>query len=302
MVFGAVYLAAAAYACGGGEATSTTTGADPSSPPSTTSTTPSNDSPAPVPDASGQDAADASTPFSPQTLGSRLVLWLEADKDFGVVDGGLVWKDQSPQKNDAVQNDLLQQPAHLDGGDDASINHHGVVHFTGNEYLQIQDSDSLQWATSDYALYAVVRHTNAPAQYGIIYAKWTDVAPFPGPFLWASYPHGEKTGYVARIDTTREVFSDGGMNDNTYRIVGAHKAGTTLELRIGGEKVSELVDAGGYDESGFNAATLPAYVGGRPQPVQRLHGDIAELIAIKGTLSTADVAALEAFLKAKYDL
>lgn len=305
----APFTVAVLYACVSESDTSAPASPDSGITPTPTSTTTSTTTPTGTttnqpPSDSGPDTAQ---PFTPSTLGNRLVLWLDADRGFSIVDGGVTWKDQSPEGNDAKQDDQTRQPIHVDGGTfDAGT--HGVLRFNANEYLQIADDPTLQWGTTDYALYAVMRHTNDPAgagkqAYGIVYAKWTDTSPFPGMFLWANYPNGDvKNGYTTRTDEVKFISTDAGYNDGVLRVVGVRKTGDKLELRVNGKKENELADAGGYDASAFSAPGLPAYIGGRPAAFQALVGDIAEIVAIKGAVSDSEQANVESFLKTRHGL
>lgn len=248
--------------------------------------------------------ADAGPPaYTPATLGSRVVLWLEGDS-FKGIDGGVMWPDKSGQGNDAFQDASTRMPALLDAGSEGGINGHGVVHFAGNEFLRIADSTTLQWAASDFAFYVVMRHLNGAVvspNYAIVYSKWTDTPPeFPGFFMWASYPGS--TGYVTRFNASQALESDGGLNDGVMRLVGTRRSGANYELRVSGTKVDMLSDASIPDPDAFNAAGMPAFIGGRDAPIQQLQGDIAEIVAIKGTLTDVEQTTLEAYLKKKYGL
>lgn len=273
--------------------------ADSAAPQATTSPTT-----APTGTGTSTPPVDPPAPFTPATLGSRLVLWLEGDA-FKNVDGSVVWPDKSGAKNDAFQDASTRMPFLVDGGMDGSVNGHGVVRFSGNQFLSIVDNAGLQWGSSDFGFYIVMRHTNgAPNMptYGIAYGKWTDTPAggYPGFFMWASYP--ASTGYVARLDANQPVQSDGGMNDGQLRLVGARKVGSDFELRVGGAQVDRRADASVPDASAFDAPGLPAFIGGRPAQVQQLQGDIAEILAVKGTLSAGEQASLETYLKAKYGM
>ncbi len=247
----------------------------------------------------GVDAGPLPPP-PPSALGGRLVLWLSADKDFSTDGGFAVWKDQSSAGNDALQALGVSIPALFDGG--AGVGGKPALHFSGAQYLQIADTTSLQWAASDFSLFMVERHTNDPAVYAILYTKWTDdgAQGFPGFFLWADYP--TSSGIVTRLDTQNIVFGPDGGNDGVARVVGARKNGSDLQLYSGGKLVGEMADASVANPAEFNAATIPAYIGGRPQGIQMLQGDVAEVIGVKGTLSDKELADLHAYLKAKYNL
>lgn len=242
---------------------------------------------------------DASIP-DPTTFGSRLVLWLSADNGYDTDGGFAQWKDRSGTGNDAVQPTPGKIPALFDGG--AGVNGQPVLHFTGAEFLQIADNASLQWAASDFTLFMVERHINPTNQYAILYTKWTDdgAQGYPGFFLWANYP--TTNGLVTRLDTQNIVFGPDAGNDNVARVVGARRNGTDLQLYSGGTLLGEMPDSSIANPAEFNADTIPAYIGGRPQAVQMLQGDVAEVIGVKGTLTDKELATLQSYLKAKYKL
>ncbi|MEO8799396.1 MAG: hypothetical protein ABI551_16010, partial [Polyangiaceae bacterium] len=110
--------------------------------------------------------------------------------------------------------------------------------------------------------------------------------------------------YVTRMGAFTPVVADGGdYNDNVMRVVGARKVGNALELRAGGAVVATNPDVSGYDVAAANAVGNPAFIGGRDSvDFQNLNGDIAEMIAVKGTVSDIEQAEIEAYLKAKYGL
>jgi len=294
------------FACTGDETTDTpstpdaTSGIDVNQPKPDSSTNPPVDA--------GSDTgtvadtgADTFVPFTPAALGSRLVLWLEGDA-FTDIGGSVKWPDKSGLGNDAFQDAATRMPAIVDASTDGAVNGHGVVRFAGNQFLAIADNVALQWAPGDFGFYIVMRHTNGTNDYGIGYAKWSDVGGlgFPGFFMWASYPQAGATGYVTRLDTQQAVLSDGGLNDGVARLVAARKVAGNLELRVQGNQVGMITDAGFPDASAFNAPGIPAVIGGRQGAIQALKGDIAEIIAVKGTLTDAEQTSVETYLKAKY--
>jgi len=239
-------------------------------------------------------------PLDPSSLGSRLVLWLSADSNYTTDGGFAVWKDRSSAGNDAVQANGANIPALFDGG--TGVNGKPALHFTGTEYLTIADSDSLQWAASDFTFFMVERHTNDTNLYGLLYAKWTDNGAdgYPGFFLWADYPGN--SAIVTRLDIPNAVFGDAGTNDGVARVVGARRNGTDLQLWEQAQLAGEMPDSSIVNPTEFNAAGLPAYIGGRPANVQALLGDIAEVIAVKGTVTDQELVNLQAYLRAKYKL
>ncbi len=246
--------------------------------------------------------------FTPATLGSRLVLWLDADRGFNVLDAGLTWVDNSPALNDAHQTDSTRCPHRLPAGATGGLAGHGLIAFTGNQYVRIEDADSLRWSSSDFYFYVVLRQQVPLNGYGIVYAKWTDSAPlYTGFFLWANYPYtpwdgNAFTGFVGRFDTAHELIARGSYNDDTLHLISVYRDGALGELRIDGTSVVQG-NASGFDLTAFDAVGNAAVVGGRADPwLQGLQGEIAEIVAFKGTLTAGERAEVESYLLGAYGL
>lgn len=281
-----------------------------------------------LPDAStadaiaGVDAGDASDAsfvdvgvdanFDLKSL-SGLVLWLDAGKGL-TFNGSLVtaWADQSNNGNDATQATVANQPTLT-----ASAIH-GLpgVHFDASigQVLSIADSPTLQWGMDDFYVAAVVRYDNDASLsgnanleqgYGSLYAKVESGYPYPGVTLDANvlayYTEPGTSGFEGQVDFNSHAYSKTtGYNDGSGHLLSVHRVGVNvLELRHDGV-VDSAVGILAVDVSavGF-AAQIGASADGT---VQRLDGDIAELVAVRGPLAPADLAALEAHLKAKYAL
>jgi hypothetical protein len=83
------------------------------------------------------------------------------------------------------------------------------------------------------------------------------------------------------------------------RLVAMRRRGMTLEIRVNGAGAGSTTDAG--IDRDVSAIGYDFFIGGH-DPTVRLKGTIAEVIAVKGTTSDADLAALEAYLIKKYGL
>lgn len=273
---------------------------------------------------SGKDSAEALDASNEATadaadggfyLGSvpGLVFWLDAAKGVTKNNQNQVsrWADQSGKMNNAVQSKASRQPVHNVSG----INGRPTLHFaqgaTEGMQLVITDSASLQWGTGDFLLEVVGRFDNDPAGnfdtgigmfvfkpgalQGIIFAGNRT----PGGNLPAS------AGLMARIDMNvpgngNHVDVGASYNDSAPRNYAFRRRGTTLDLSVGGASVASRTEVGNIDVS---AAFINVYVGSNDTATKfRLDGDIAELIAVKGTTSASDLAAIEAYLKGKYNL
>lgn len=276
-------------------------------------------------DASGKDSSDDAFDAANEvtadagdggfSLGSvpGLVLWLDAAKGVTKNNQNQVsaWADQSGNMNDAFQSTASRQPIHNASG----INGRPALHFaqgaTEGMQLVINDSTSMQWGTGDFLIEVVARFDNDPvgnfdtglgsfvykpgAGWGIIFAGNRA----PGGNFPAS------AGLMARIDMNvpgngNQVDVAAGYNDSAARTYAFRRSGTTLDLRIGGVSVSSMTQVGNIDVS---AASVDVYVGSdRTAMKARLDGDVAELIAVKGSTSAPDLVAIEAYLKGKYNL
>jgi hypothetical protein len=254
-------------------------------------------------DTSSDDAADASSDSAlfdgsldggVKSLGG-LALWLEAS--MGVTKNNQnqvsVWADQSGNGNDAKQNTMSQQPTY--GA--SVINSLPAIHFTAmnKTVMQIVDAATLQWGTGDFLVEVVARYDNAAMSYGMLYwkANGTGVAVASNDLLAMT------TGFSAGVDINDLVGVNASYNDNTPRNYGFRRTGTTLELRVQGAVGSSKTEDGGIDVS---AASTNVAIGDTVFGNYALDGDIAEIVAVKGSISMQDLGALEAYFKSKYNL
>jgi hypothetical protein len=260
---------------------------------------------APRDGSAGDGSADAAV-FTPLDFGSRLVLWLDGSQMLKTRDAGI---DASPVITDWNDLSTSHNNAHIFEGEprellgDAGIHGLPVVNFDGNSGLSIPESASLVWGTGDFSLYVVFRYQGVPL-FSLVAGKYDPVVPFPGPNLYANYfIPCLSTNIAARLDSTHFVQTqDGGYDNDQMRVVGMRRTGTHLELRVDG--VSNVTDDAGFPDGGVVDVSAPDasfYIGARPTGAQ-LKGDVAEVLGVKGTLSDADVEALEAYLKKKYGL
>ncbi len=243
---------------------------------------------------------------------SGLVLWLDAEKAVTHNSQGqvTVWADQSGNGNDAKQSSVASEPTFVA----SAIGGLPALHFTEGtttgSQLVITDSTTLRWGTGDFLIEVVARFDNQPAGvdtgigsfffkpgalYGIILA---------GNRLPGGNPPST-VGLMARIDM--QVPGNGNQvdvtttyNDGVARNYAFRRAGTTLDLRVNGASVASMTQVGTIDVS---AAGINVYLGADDTDTfARLDGDIAEIVAVKGTTSTQDLVTIESTLKAKYGL
>jgi hypothetical protein len=257
-----------------------------------------------TPDApSGADAAPdgMQQPFMPSQL-SGLVLWLDANQSVVTSQGKVTtWMDRSGRNNTAGQSVAALQPSLVTG----VVNGLPVVRFA-NTALQVTDSATLQWGTDDFALLVVGGYKNVTTNglgYGMFVAKQETPYPYAGPALWGNYTAPSLNtviGMQADSSGSQYAISTNAKNDGVIRLYTGRRVGTSLEVRVNGT-VQGTATATSVNVS---APGRPLFIGGVPgTPVnQALDGDVAEIVAVHGALSNAELTELEAYLKAKYGL
>lgn len=264
-----------------------------------------------TPDGAAADAGDAGSFQLANVPG--LVLWLDANKGITLVNGkASVWLDQTTFHNDAAQAIALRQPTPVP----AVINGNPVMHFdkgsggqgsVGNMML-IKDAVSLQWGTGDFFLATVARFDNAISDAptrgnGLFYSKAAFSSGFPGPTLLGNIP-GNGTATVGLFGGTAGtlnnfVTSPTAYNNNTPHLFALQRTGVKLDLRVDGTSVATATSTGGNID---NVGTMARIGADGDASFNRLNGDIAETLAVKGAMSGSDLTNIEATLKTKYGL
>jgi len=260
-----------------------------------------------VTDGGSSDGTDASThepdgaaPWDPSLL-PGLALWLDGTSGLSQGNGGtLTWLDRSGHQNRAVS---VGTPTI----DPAAIGGKPAVHLNGStDYLVVQDSPSLQFGTDDFAIAVVAAHTTPGTGqwgYGLLFTKQVlATAPYYGPCIAANSVDrsGALFAQVANvspswIQTTETNFNNG----QPFFVVVRRIGGNTLSLRVNGHDGASATGAGyALDVS---ASGYPLRIGGTDKQ-QDVLGDIAEVIAMQGSLSAPDLATLEGYFAAKYGL
>lgn len=262
---------------------------------------------------------DTGPTWAPTDL-SGTVLWLDASNAASVItSSGLVttWKDLTLQHNDAAQSNSTYEPT----VDAAAKNGHAAVRFSpaagSCRHLEIPNAGTgFDWDSSDFAVEIVAKYVNdntssaTPADnYAMFFSKQVVGADAAG---FRLYGNGPDTG-VSGANTTSaytEVFkaydsqnygvssATTGSNDGAFHIFGGRLTGThNLEIRVDG--VSTVNSA---SSSSSLTNTVATSIGGDPSNKYCVDGDIAEVVAYKGTLSDMDLATLETYFKTKYAL
>ena len=245
----------------------------------------------------------------PTTLGTRLVLWLDAAKGVtsgAAVDGGGAaisgWADQSGMHNDAVDPvDAGPEPTLLAN----AIHGLPAVAFAGStEFLMVPDAPTLHFGTDDLTAAVVVQHTS-PASTGsrMFISKQTPGYPFTGLGLFGNWSSGFGAGAQLVYGSVAAVYApDGGtLADGMPRLYVYHRTADKIELRINGASVAEasdLIDGGAIDLT--NTAAI--HIGGQGGASQTITGSIPEIAVIRGTLTNGELSSLEAYLLTKYGL
>jgi hypothetical protein len=234
-----------------------------------------------------------------------IALWLVGDSVVADASNAVAaWTDQSGKGNNATQTTASLQPLWVSN----ALNGHSVVRFgsggTLND-LKVPDNATLQWATDDFAVEIVFRYTGSSGE-ELIYSKQIqNPSPYPGVGLFGNNANvgagaftvqvQDQSGYIAASSART-------FNDGMSRLYGGRRTGgTALEARINGAAVGAVVTPTTVNVS---AVGVPLSLGldEANGANQQLIGDIAEVVAIHGTLTTANLACLESYLMAKYAL
>jgi len=217
-----------------------------------------------------------------------LSLWLDAGKGITPYTDGTVevWADQSPNINNAKCKNSFTSGAPVIK---SAIKGHDAVKF-GDGYgghCTVDDDPSLRFGTGPFAIIAVMSNPDTGTAI-TLFQKVTYVA---------SAPHGLAvsldTNVNVNINVATTVF-DAHMffsTPSSYHAVVVR--GPALEIRIDG--VATKGKTSTDDVSMVGSAIDIGCCGAREL-------DVAELIAVKGAVSDAQVTGVEAYLKDKYKL
>lgn len=227
------------------------------------------------PDAGTDTGADAGD-WNPRDM-AGLMLWLDGSK--GVVEDpvkpGKVykWQDRSGHGNDAIV--ASSESPTIDAN---AVNGKGAVKCINGSYLSVADTNTLKFGTGDYGVITIAKAT---------------VAANVGPTFF-------EKGVVAQITgekSFRLITVQGGGGEavvqnvpiDTFALYVAR--GSQMEVRAGGK-----VGTGPKTTIDISD-TNPAYV---CRGTVDASTTIAEIMVVKGTLSDADIAHANAYVKAKY--
>jgi hypothetical protein len=228
-------------------------------------------------------------------------LWLDAAKGVTTNNTNITgWADQSSQKNDATGGTPTPTLA------SSSINALPAAHFvaTSAQYVTIADAASLQFGTGDFFIAVVAKFDNNPngtiqTAIGTLYTK---LGTGSGLLFFAndySYTNQTFAAGLSNLEdpTPTEVEYLASYNDSTARLYVVQRASASEYLRVNGSQVASSTSSVDVSESG-NAVEIGYMTSG----FAALDGDIAEVIAVKGTLASGDRTTIESYLQSKYGL
>lgn len=247
----------------------------------------------------------APSTFNPSDLGDRLVLWLDAGA-LAQTNGDkvAVWSDLSGAANHALQSTDAYRPTFTA----SSINGLPAVTFDGAQsHFQIVDTLTLRWGTGDFALLVVARGAPSEGTNAMLYQKSNLGSPYAGPnfYVNADKPSPSRRAAI-QLDATTYTGTLAGVGDTIPRLFGGTRrvaTGTSvLEMRVNGATESTLI--GGVVD--IDATAQPAIIGHNgynpAAGFQAFAGDIAEVCAVKGTVTDEELDDLEGYLMSKYAL
>jgi hypothetical protein len=248
-------------------------------------------------DAPADVAVDAG--FDPTWL-SGLVLWL--DPATGVTYDGSsyvsAWNDRSPSQLTAYAPSQAAKPTYIP----ASGNLTAAIRFNGtSNFLSIDDDPALRFGVGDFLIELVARHTTGPANPPDIYDKAT----VTDHMAIVGGTAGQLGGFVSAPDPVQSP--NGGYDNGLTFLVGLQRVAGVLSLRINGAEVANRSDSpqsnnadvvGGPVDlgAGVNTAGSPG------TGTSFMQGDIVEVVAVKGAMTSGDRTSLETYLKTRHSL
>jgi len=172
------------------------------------------------------------------------------------------------------------------------VNGHTAVRFASTQTtLYIADATSLQWGTGDFAV-EVVEMPGSSLEASTIISKLNS-ATMAG-FEFEVGPNAGTEAYFSGMGL--QISNPGSGNGSRFHVAGFRRRNGALEVRVDGTSVpgsfpGDLSEAQNGVTLGYNQVRGIGLI-----------GDIAEVVAVKGTLSDADLTSLESYLRAKYNL
>ena len=263
----------------------------------------------------GGDAPAGS--WSPKDL-PGLAVWLDATvgATFDVNTKLTSWIDQSGNGNNGTITAPCVGPARAAN----SLNGHDTLAFTGSASVgacvAIADATSMRFGINDFAVFVVARYSNVPnvlSSTGLP-NLWTGLRQegtsfnYTGARLFANTVSSE-----AKLQLWQNNSSGNGavsatalLNDATFRRFGGTRRGVALETWIDGTADGSVTLPSVVD---VTQPARAAFIGGDPVAAATgssltgwLLGNIAEVVAVKGNLTDAQIAQLDGHFKTKHGL
>ena len=228
--------------------------------------------------------AGGSKPFSPTDL-NGLSLWLDDDKGITTdpQNAGVVihWADSSGKGNQANSNQTSGQ--FVETLDPGALNGHDAVRCLSSNGLQIADSTSLEFGTGDYAIAMVFKSGSSDS--GVLQTLWS---------------RNDSAGALLGVEPNSDVrFFQGPTDAVAVAEVDPTKFHFAIArgplLRLDADTGSSVGPTASGDVSLPGEPTYLAFPG-------QTGIEIAEVIAVKGEVSDAEVAGLKGYFKTKFGI
>jgi Immunoglobulin domain/Concanavalin A-like lectin/glucanases superfamily len=221
-------------------------------------------------------------------------LWLKADTGV-ITDPGAntvnEWNDQSGYANDVFAYSGFEPQLVTN-----AVNGEPVIRFTGtNETYLFANSSPTLAITTNLSIFAVVDFaTLAGGTNGMIVSKTTGNQP-------ASYDYYASASAVSLLRgngaASKAVTSTQLPTTGVAHVLDVVMAGTNVTHRLDGK-----ANGSGGLVTAMQDNGDPLYLGTRGDAHNRLTGDLAELIIVGSAVSSYDIASMENYLGAKYDV
>lgn len=241
-------------------------------------TPPTNDAAVDV----AKEAAVDAGPFTPKAL-PGLLFWMVASRGVTTSGAGVSkWEDQSGLKNDASQADVSRQPKLVAN----AIAGHAALEYPGGAVqTDIDNGSPTKGFTGDFFVELVASSTLPAGETGTVFVAGNPSGDNAQILVeQAKFEAGLFIGIASKFVVMPNPFTPG-----VAHVVFFRRAGTKFEVGVDGTAIS-VPDA--------PAGAIPSlFRFGGP-----FKGLLAEVVGVDGVISTADQAALESYLKAKYAL
>jgi hypothetical protein len=187
-----------------------------------------------------------------------------------------------------------------------TLNGHPLVHFDGSQWLEVIANPSLLWGTENFLIEIVAQlsGTNVENLYqctepskalGFNFRTryiQVDRRPLAGFFVLP----GDEMNQLVSIESISGRLDDGVARLYTLARTGTG-ASTAIEVAVNGAVETSVTGAQyAFDVSPTTGQTYAPQIG------QLLHGEIAEIVLVRGPTSSPNRTAIETYMKSKYGL